>query len=954
MKTLLVICGAFLLLAADSEAAELTPKAGAARAWPHEFSDAKPDARVVWGKLDNGLRYALLPTKSAPTRASLRMIVLAGSGMEDDDQQGMAHFLEHMAFNGTKNFPSGQTFEYFQRLGMAFGAHTNAVTEIDNTIYHLELPRANEELTTDGLRLFRDFLDGMTLGEAEIEKERGVILNELLARNTPFYRWAVGTIRKALTGTKYENRMPLGTAESVRKIKRERFVDFYETWYTPGRTIIVAVGDFDTVMVERAIRKQFADAKARRGEAEDPDRGSYSAGDRTTARFTSIPDAAAATIVFATVEPGRRRTQTKDDLRAELLDLLVERMFDKRLAKLVDARNSPLQQAGLGSERLYNLVVRNYLSAVCRPENWSTVVATLEQERRRALQHGFTAGELDGAKADVQGLLEAIIAQDETRQPSALADDLAKDLIGQGVFTHPTDLVPLAAAYLPTVRTADCDARFRKQWDSQDLEVSVSGNVSIPNRPEEQILAAFTAGRAMPIAAPKDDAVKAFSAAGFGPAGTIVRKNQVADLGIVQAEFANHVRVNIKQTPFEKNRARVYVRFGGGLLELPADKPGLKQLAGETFISGGLKTLSFNELNRQISDKFVSVAFSVGDDAFELGGSCLVSSLDLQMQLITAYLTAPGYRPETLRQFHEVMDGVYDQGAHTAEGVLAYEGTAFLRSDDPRFTLPKKSDVRKLTLADLETWLAEPLAKGYLEVTVVGDVEADTVLKSLSTTLGALPARAQEKPKFAAGRKLTFPANTKAKAFTFESNMPRAVSAVCWPTAGAADVSSYRRLSVLRQILNDRLRVKIREELGATYTPSVIYYAVDAFPEFGYFAAQLVVDAASVPQIGPLVKKVAADLAAGPIADDEFTRAIKPMIDGIDAMRGDNSYWIMAISDSQERPASLADFRSRDAEYRAITKSELEILAKRFLNAEAAVLISAVPSRSDEAAHQAK
>jgi len=203
MKAFLSICGSLLLLAATAEAAEHTPKAEAtnklpqataARAWPHELSDAKPDARVVWGKLDNGLRYALLPTKSAPTRASLRMVVLAGSGMEHDDQQGMAHFLEHMAFNGTKNFPSGQTFEYFQRLGMAFGAHTNAVTEIDNTIYHLELPRANEELTTHGLRLFRDFLDGMTLGEAEIEKERGVILNEQLARNTPGYRRAVGPI----------------------------------------------------------------------------------------------------------------------------------------------------------------------------------------------------------------------------------------------------------------------------------------------------------------------------------------------------------------------------------------------------------------------------------------------------------------------------------------------------------------------------------------------------------------------------------------------------------------------------------------------------------------------------------------------------------------------------------------------------------------------------------------
>lgn len=961
MKVLPTLCGSLLLIAAA--ATELTPLAAAAnnlpqatptRAWPHELSDVKPDARVVWGKLDNGLRYALLPTKSAPTRASLRMVVLAGSGMEDDDQQGMAHFLEHMAFNGTKSFPNGETFEYFQRLGMAFGAHTNAVTEIDNTIYHLELPRANEELTTDGLRLFRDFLDGMTLGDAEIEKERGVILNEQLARNTPHYRWAVGTLRKALDGTKYENRMPLGTAEAVRKLKRARFVDFYETWYTPARTIIVAVGDFDTAMVERSIRKQFADAKARRGEAEDPDRGYHVAGDRTAARFTSIPDAAATTIVLSSVEPGRRRTQTKDDMCVDLLDMIVERMFDKRLAKLVDAPNSPLQQAGIGSERLYNLVARNYLSATCRPENWEQAVAMLEQERRRALTHGFTAGELEGAKSDLQGLLEAVIAQAETRQPASLADELVKELLGQGVFTHPTDLVPLAAEFLPTVRTTDCDARFRKHWDAKDLEVSVSGNLTIAGRQEEKILAAFAASQAKPITAPEDEAAKSFAAATYGPAGMIARRNDVSDLGIVQAEFANGVRVNIKATPFEKNRAQVYVRFGGGLLELPADKPGLKQLAADSFIAGGLKNLSFNELNRQISGKFVTVAFNVGDDAFELGGSCLSSSLDLQMQLITAYLTAPGYRPETLRQFHETMDNVYDQATRTAEGILAFEGNAVLRSNDPRFTLPKKDDLRRLTLADVESWLAAPLAKGYLEVTVVGDVEPEAALKSLSTTLGALPPREKTKPKFAAARKLKFPAEMKAEVLAFESNMPRAVSAVCWPTAGTADVSTYRRLSVLRQILNDRLRVKIREELGATYTPTVVYYAADAFPDFGYFAAQLVVDEAAVAQIGPLVKKVAAELAAGSIGDDEFTRAIKPMIEGYEALRRDNGYWIMAIADCQERPASLADVRSRDAEYRAITKSEVEKLAKRYLNADDAMLLSAVPRRSNETAQQAK
>ncbi len=184
-----------------------------ARAWPHELSDIKPDARVTWGKLENGLRYAIMPTKTAPTRGSLRMFLQVGSAMEADDQQGMAHFVEHMAFNGTKHFPAGETLEYFQRLGMSFGAHTNASTQIDHTVYQLELPRANEKLTSDGLKLFRDFLDGMLLDAKEIDKERGVVLSEQIARNTPTYRNACSTA----SSRRRNGRRPACAARSTRR-----------------------------------------------------------------------------------------------------------------------------------------------------------------------------------------------------------------------------------------------------------------------------------------------------------------------------------------------------------------------------------------------------------------------------------------------------------------------------------------------------------------------------------------------------------------------------------------------------------------------------------------------------------------------------------------------------------------------------------------------------------------
>ena len=197
-------------------AAVPAPKiAPVAKPWPQESSDVKVDPHVVWGKLDNGLRYAIMPT-DAPGRASLQLYMNVGSRMEADDQRGMAHYLEHMAFNGTKHFAAGEMVEYFQRLGMAFGAHTNANTTFERTVYELELPRTNEEMTGEALKLFRDFLDGMLLDETQVNRERRVILSEILARNDAASRSFVPAVEFALPETLIPRRDVLGTVETIR------------------------------------------------------------------------------------------------------------------------------------------------------------------------------------------------------------------------------------------------------------------------------------------------------------------------------------------------------------------------------------------------------------------------------------------------------------------------------------------------------------------------------------------------------------------------------------------------------------------------------------------------------------------------------------------------------------------------------------------------------------------
>jgi zinc protease len=312
-------------------------------------------------------------------------------------------------------------------------------------------------------------------------------------------------------------------------------------------------------------------------------------------------------------------------------------------------------------------------------------------------------------------------------------------------------------------------------------------------------------------------------------------------------------------------------------------------------------------------------------------------------------LTAPGYRPEAYKQFVDSLDAYYAQQQHTLEGTLGKNGTvfSFLRSDEPRFGTPDHESLRKLTLDDLQAWMAQPLANGCMEVTIVGDVATEEALQLVAKTLGALPARAATKPDFKHEREVKFP-TSKAKEFRYASATPRAAAVVCWPTGVGSDTARTRRISALADILNDRLRIKVREELGATYTPEVGATGNDVFPQFGYIAAVLTLEPDQVAKIGPLVATIAAELAQGPISDDEFDRALKPTLASLDSVALDNGYWLGTLNKCQESPEVLDAACGRISDWKSITKAELQAAAKEYLSAGSATVLSIVPSMTSE------
>ena len=917
-----------------------------AQTWPHDDSDIKPDPKVVFGQLENGLRYVVLPNAEPPGRASIRLYMDVGSIMEEDDQQGMAHFLEHMAFNGSRHFKGGEMVEYFQRLGMGFGADTNAHTSFKETVYMLELPKVEANYLDEGLKLFRDDLDGMLLDAKEIDKERGIILSEKLSRDSIEYRTMLEGYKFALSESLLPKRLPIGIEETLKTMSRQRFVDFYAKWYTPDRATVVVVGDLkDTAEVVAAIKKHFDSAKAPKQKIADPSFGKVSSGHGLIATLHTEMQAQALTLSIEHQIPAEKKPDTAANRREKLIRGLADAMINQRLSKLAKADGAPIIGAESYSYEQFQFVRTAGIQAQCDPAKWKAALTLLETELRRAIQHGFTEAEFEEAKAATLQSAKLRASQADSRKSRELASSIVSTVAADRVVTHPAGDLARIEKVLGTVTREESHAAFTADWETKDIQVFLGGNLKLEGDAAKQILAVYNESGAKPVAAPAKEEKLAFFYTDFGLPGKVKSKEEAKDLELTQVVFENGVRFNFKHTPFEKGTLRVLANFGGGKLTTPADKPGILAFASSTFAEGGLERHSVDDLRRIFAGQTVGSDFGIGDEAFLLSGRTTPTDLTAQCQLLAAYLIRPGYRDEAARQFTKNIDPLYVQLQHTAEGIMNNEVMTFLHGGDTRWGFPAKEVLARRTLDEVKAWLAPQLSEGYLEVTVVGDTDFETALGSVAATFGALPPRKAEKPDYKKERLVKMPEPKASRDFTFETEIPKAIATIYWPTEDMnSDIERTRRLMLLAAVLDDRLRVKIREELADTYSPACYHMASDTFTGYGYVVTMIECKPEQAAKLAALSKEIANDLATGTITDDEFERALKPMMAQIEQTRRDNRYWSSTVLRcSQEHPQRLDWARSFVKDITGIKKADLIPLAKKYLAQDRAIVANIIP-----------
>ncbi|MEQ8404185.1 MAG: insulinase family protein [Oceanicaulis sp.] len=930
-------------------------------AFPHDASDIPADESVRYGVLENGMRYAIVENDTPTGTAALRLVLNVGSLAEAEDQRGLAHFIEHMAFNGTTNVPEGEMVPLLERYGLAFGPDANAFTGHEVVGYTLDLPLVEEEVVDVGLFLMRETVSEILFEADAIDRERGIIAGEERFRNTPVSRFFNAYYDFLYPDTLIPERDPIGLPEVIENAPREAFLAYYETFYTPERALLVVAGDIDADAIEAKIRDGFPitapglDISRVEGfsswaqpdpPAPHPDLGAVTAASRPAFGFHYDPDVFTL-ITVDVIEPGPAEVDTRATRLETVKRKLANAIVQRRIQSLINRGDSPLVQANLTYSNDYDLANRAGMLGVSSPERWREGVAAMENELRRALEHGFTQGELDEQLANMRTALRNAADQAETRRTGELADAVWRAWINGDVFAHPRYALDWFTRVEDQLTVSEVERAFTDIWGAGAPHVFLGLNQDLGDG-AAAVREAWRAASAEPVDPPVDAGAQAFAYTDFGAPGAVVSRETLDEFDLTRVVFENGVRLNVKPTDFEDNAIRVRVDFGAGdLTPQPAAAAG--SILGAVFGGGGLEAHDRDALQRLLAGRSVGYGIGVADDTFFFSNATTPTDFELQMQVLAAFMTAPGWREDGLNQFRAIAEEVRRGQNAQAVQVAINQVSRMLRRGDPRWGFPTQEELDAFSMDDARAMLEPALERAPIEITIVGDVTVETAVDTVANTFAALPERERTWPDYEDNAQIAFPEPAGEPVIVrFNGQPDQGMANVYYPAGDGIDPERRRALRLLSEVYKLKANDRFREQEAATYSAIVSGQFSEVFEGYGFIWVGLDVDVSDVERMYALADDIAAAMAAGEISEDELQRARQPLLERLEQERERNAFWVNALSRSQLEPQRLEDIRSAGDQYRQVTVADLVALSGEVLRPDAAYRVSILPNAVQE------
>ncbi|MEP6968052.1 MAG: insulinase family protein, partial [Pseudomonadota bacterium] len=841
-------------------------------------------------------------------QASLRLRIGAGSLEESDAQQGLAHLLEHMSFKGSTHVPSGEMVRILQRDGLAFGPDTNASTEWTQTVYMLDLPKADADTLATALMLMRETAGELSLDGGALDAERGVVLSEERLRDTPQYRAEKAQLDLLAHGQLAARRFPIGQVEVIEHAPASLLREFYRANYRPGRATLIAVGDFDPAAMEAQIKARFGDWTPVGPPTDPPSLGEVEARGLTV-KVVRLPGSSTQTVI-AWARPYDASPDTTVRRRRELVEGLTLAVLNRRLDSLARGERPPFLEAGGAFQNLLRSAKVSIVQAESAPGAWRGALEAIETEARRLVAHGVRQEELDREIVQARAAMRNAAAGASTRPTPELATNLVEAADQEAVFTSPGQDLALFEADVKGLTAADVDAAARAVFAGAGPLVELATPDPVEGG-EATLLAEYTKDHAGAATAAAAQVARSWPYASFGPLGAVARRGEIGDLGAWTVRFANGVGLTVKPTAFRKDQVLVAVDVGAGRLDLPRDRPDVAW-AAPAVVGGGFGAISLEDSQRVLSGRIYDADFAVGDQAFEFRGATRPQDLATQLQVLTAYVADPGFRPEAFERLRAAYIAGLPQLEATPDGVITRDLAGLLHAGDSRWVFPGPRDLETATPGGLKALLSGPLSTGPIDVTIVGDVDLQAAIDAVAATFGTLPPRPARVLPPAEGLEARFPAPTLMPVErTDTGRADQAVAVIAWPVSDFfADTARARAAMLAGEVLENRILDEVRIVQGATYSPDTQVAPSETFPGYGYGLAMVEMPPAKIPRFFADVAKITADMGSTGVTADELARARNPRVAGIRKAQLTNEYWLTRLAGSIADPRRLSLIRT--------------------------------------------
>lgn len=839
------------------------------------------DPAVRTGRLANGLTYYVRRNTEPRNRAELYLAVNAGSAMEDNDQRGLAHLLEHMLFNGTERFPKQDLVRYLESTGMRFGGDVNAYTSFDETVYTLTVPTDSARMFNHAFDVLRDWAGSATLDPDEINRERGVVIEEWRVRDqNAGGRIRAQTVPALLPGSRYALRIPIGDTAVIRRAPASALQRFYRDWYRPNLMAVIVVGDVDVAATEARIQQEFSSL---RNPATPRPRPTLPAPTSTGARYLAVTDAEfPATLVQVVSMKPATPSKTEADGRADLVDALVANMLNQRLDELRRSPDAPFVGAGVGTGSLVRPADQFSMTVQLDPDRIEDGYAALLREAERARRHGFTEGELARQKADLLRQYQTAYNERERTPSARLAQGLLDYFLTGAVAQSAEADYRLVERLLPTISLADVNAEGRRILAPRSRLVTFLGTdrpgVAEPTttslRTLDQRLAARI--RRETITPYEDRPVADALMATLPTPGTFANATTYDNLGVTAFTLGNGMKVVVKPTAFKADEVNFTMTSPGGASQVADADAFAAGIAATVAARSGAGALGQTALEAYLAGKAVQVAPYIGATDEGFNGTASPQDLETAFQLLYQYAAAPRFDAGTFEAFRLGMRAALANASATPQGVLQDSLTLALDQPGPRVmtAAQRLAALDAVTLADLERIYRDRFADfSEATLTLVGNIDVPTAQRLAQQYLATLPttSRVEAVDVDALPRRRTDNVDVKV----YKGVAPQSQVVMIYQGEAATTQEAQQRMEALANVLSIRLREKIREELSGVYGVQVqgsiserprpeyqflVYFACDP-QRVDELSAAVRAEIQKIATDGPSVEEVAASKA---------------------------------------------------------------------------------------------